>query len=109
MEVILTEPSSGAGRGPQSIATQRQREFGVQYKEKLKQQRFFVDNLIFGASNIKLSTKNLRCFYTATVTENDVTEVMTREGQDRVYRFMRRERTMCKIIGTMGPLFNCLG
>ena len=44
--------------------------------QKKKQQIFFVDNLMFSASctmNIKLSTKNLPCFYAATATEKDVT------------------------------------
>ena len=34
----------------------------------------FMDNLMFGVQpNIKLSTKNFCCFYTATATEKDVT------------------------------------
>ena len=74
----------------------------------MKQRRFFVDNLLLSVQlakvstrcsshlqgvvetsasctlSIKLSTKNLHCFYTATATENNVT---TKFGD---YLYLRR-------------------
>lgn len=115
VEVILTEPSSGAGRGPQSIAIQRQREIGVQLEEKedsLWTTLCSFYNLQVVHPNIKL---NLHCFYTATAAENNITiEDMTigKDKTNRGYGFMN-ERIKGKDSAhnnwNNGSLFNCLG